>query len=392
MSTDAAGRREVVRGRDRIVAGVASGYARHWGVEATVVRAAIGLLTLVGGVGAVLYLLGLLATSPVPAAAEAEHAVPVPDHRRELAIGAATLAVLVVVREIGIWPGDRVMIPATLVAVAVAVMWTPDRSRRSGSLVGVLTGRPGRVVVGAVLAITGVAALAERTGGLDNVGRSASAIAIALAGAGVIAAPAIGRLLGRLDEERMLRVREEERATLAVHLHDSVLQSLVLIQRADEPRRMAGLARRQERELRAWLYGGQPLGEPATLAAAVEAATASIEADHGVRVDVVAVGNVPLDEPARTLLGAVREAAVNAARHSGAAQVDVYVEVEPDELVAFVRDTGRGFDPATIAADRRGVAESIVGRAERAGGRVAFTSAPTVGTEVEIHVPRRSGR
>ena len=204
----------------------------------------------------------------------------------------------------------------------------------------------------------------------------------------MIAAPALGRLLGRLDEERMLRVREEERATLAAHLHDSVLQSLVLIQRADDPRQMSGLARRQERELRAWLYGGRPMGEPTTIVAAVDAMAAGVEADHEIRVEAVTVGDGDLDAPARAFLGAVREATTNAARHAGADHVDVYVEVDPAALLGFVRDTGRGFDPAQVAPDRHGLTDSVIGRAERVGGTATVTSRPGAGTEVEVRVPR----
>ena len=204
----------------------------------------------------------------------------------------------------------------------------------------------------------------------------------------MIAAPAIGRLVEQLDQERMLRVREEERAALAAHLHDSVLQSLVLIQRSDDPRQMVGLARRQERELRAWLYGGRPLGEATTLTAAVEAMTAGIEVDHAVRIDVVTVGEQPIDPAARAFLGALREAATNAARHSGAGHIDVYVEVDEDALVGYVRDTGVGFVPADVAPDRHGLADSIIGRAERVGGKATIASVPGEGTEVEIRVPR----
>ena len=243
-------------------------------------------------------------------------------------------------------------------------------------------------MIGAILAIAGIAALADRTGGLRDVGRSVSAIAIALAGIGVIAAPALGRLLANLDTERTLRVREEERAALAAHLHDSVLQSLVLIQRADDPRRMVSLARRQERELRSWLYGAGTVGEPSSLTAAVESMAAAIEVDHEMRVEAVIVGDAPLDETARAFLGALREAATNAARHSGADHIDVYVEADVTELAGFVRDTGVGFDPAAMPSDRHGIADSIIGRIDRAGGRVVVTSQPGDGTEVEIQLPR----
>ena len=140
--------------------------------------------------------------------------------------------------------------------------------------------------------------------------------------------------------------------------------------------RWSALARRQERELRAWLYGGRPLGEATTLTAAVEAMTASIEVDHAVRIDVVTVGEQPSTQPARAFLGALREAATNAARHSGAGHIDVYVEVDDETLVGYVRDTGVGFVPADVAPDRHGVADSIIGRAERSGGKATIASVP----------------
>ncbi len=379
------------RSRDRVITGVLGGWAIRWGVEPTVLRAAVGLLTLVGGLGVALYAVGsLMSTSPSTSTPPAR----LPgDRRREVAIAAATLAVLLVARASGLWPGDGVMVPATFVAVAVALVWTPSRRPAPRSSSRRHLARPVmRVAAGVVLAVTGVAALAERTGGLAAVGRSTSAIAVALAGVAVVGAPALGRLLARLDDERTLRVREEERAMIAAHLHDSVLQTLVLMQRADDPQQMAGLARRQERELRAWLYGGRSLGEPTTVAAAVETLAAAIEVDHDVRVDAVTVGDTALDtavdEAARTFLGALREAVTNAARHAGVPHVDVYVEIDARELAGFVRDTGVGFDPETIGDDRHGLADSIVGRAARAGGSATVLSRPGAGTEVEIRIPR----
>jgi signal transduction histidine kinase len=282
------------------------------------------------------------------------------------------------------------MVPATIVAIAAVVIWAPaERAmQRDPGIRRLATAPLVRWIVGAVLAIAGVAALADRTGGLRDVGRSISAIAIAIAGIGVIAAPALGRLLATLDTERTLRIREEERAAVAAHLHDSVLQSLVLIQRSDDPRRMVSLARRQERELRSWLYGTRPVGEPTSLTAAVESMAATIELDHGVRIEAVTVGDAPIDEPTRAFLGALKEAATNAARHSLADHVDVYVEADDSELTGFVRDTGVGFDPAAVPTDRHGIADSIVGRIDRAGGRAVVTSRPGGGTEVEIELPR----
>jgi signal transduction histidine kinase len=161
------------------------------------------------------------------------------------------------------------------------------------------------------------------------------------------------------------------------------------MQRSDDPRRMASLARRQERELRAWLYDTHLVGEPASLHAAIGALAIEIEDDHDVRVEAVVVGDQPLDAASRALVAAIREALVNAARHADVDQVDVFVEADDTELTGFVRDTGRGFDRTQIPGDRRGISDSIVGRVQRAGGTAVLTSTPGTGTEVELRVPRR---
>ncbi|MGB8858101.1 MAG: PspC domain-containing protein, partial [Ilumatobacteraceae bacterium] len=238
------------RSNDRVVAGVAGGWATRWGVEPTVVRAALGLLTLVGGLGVVLYALLALASAP-PENTRTVGGPPAVDRRRELAIGAAVAAVLLAARALGLWPGDEIMAPAAAVAVGVALTWTRLDPATHG-LAGQLFARILQVLAGIALLGAGVISLADRTGGLANVGASASAIAVVIGGLAIFVAPALGRLLRALDEERGMRIREDERAAVAAHLHDSVLQSLVLIQRSDDPRRMNTLARRQERELRAW--------------------------------------------------------------------------------------------------------------------------------------------
>jgi phage shock protein PspC (stress-responsive transcriptional regulator) len=374
----------VPRGTDRVVAGVASGWADKWGVEPTVVRAAVGLLTLAGGLGAVLY--GVAAVASTEAVPERPPPLAIPDRRRrELAIGCATAAILVACRAFGLWPGDGIMLPATAIAIGVSVAWTRGGGRPT---LGGRSARAVQVVAGLALLVAGVASLARRTGGLGTVGASASAIAVVVGGLAIFAAPALGRLLRRLDDERAARIREDERARVAAHLHDSVLQSLVLIQRTADPRRMSALARRQERELRAWLYGSARDGESTSLHAAIDALTVAIEDDHDVRVEAVVVGDQPLDDRSRALVAAVREAVVNAARHAGVERVDVFVEAEDSELTAFVRDTGCGFDPTDVGTDRHGISESIVGRVQRLGGSAVLTSRPGAGTEVEVRVPR----
>jgi signal transduction histidine kinase len=174
---------------------------------------------------------------------------------------------------------------------------------------------------------------------------------------------------------------------MAAHLHDSVLHTLALIQRADASPEVVGLARRQERELRAWLYRA-PVPPEGRLRPAVEAIATRVEQRHDVPVDIVVVGDAPLDDAGRALVDACQEAAFNAARHSGAPLVSVYVEVEPDELTGFVRDEGKGFDPDQVPTDRRGIADSIRGRIRRHGGTVTIISSPGEGTEVQLRLPR----
>ncbi len=379
----------VPRSHDRVIAGVAGGWAERWGIEPTVVRAALGLLALVGGIGVVLYGIAALAsTPPVPGSAQPRSAGATGvGSRRALAILCGSAAVLVLARSIGLWPGDAIMLPAAAVAVGVSIVWSrlPDRLGPGSGW----TARLVQVVAGLALLAAGVVSLASRTGGLASVGASAAAIAVVVGGLSMFAAPAAGRLLRAVDDERSARIRDEERAALAAHLHDSVLQSLVLIQRSDDPRRMSSLARRQERELRAWLYGTASTGDPESLHAAIEAMTVEIEGDHDVRVEAVVVGDQPLDEPSRALVAALREAVVNAARHAGVQRIDVFVEADSAELTGFVRDTGKGFDPGSVPTDRRGISDSIVGRVQRAGGTTLLYSQQGVGTEVEIRVPRR---
>ena len=189
----------VPRGSDRVLAGVASGWADRWGVEPTVVRAAIGLLTLAGGLGVLLYGgAAVLSTDSV----EAPTTRPLPSWdrwRREVAIGCATAAVLVACRAIGLWPGDGIMVPAAAIALGISIVWSLGGRAPTVGGVGV---RVAQIVVGVVLLVAGVASLADRTRGLAGIGASAGAIAVVVSGLAIFAAPALGRLLRRLDDER----------------------------------------------------------------------------------------------------------------------------------------------------------------------------------------------
>ncbi len=190
-----------------------------------------------------------------------------------------------------------------------------------------------------------------------------------------------------LAAERAARIREQERAELAAHVHDSVLHTLTLIQRhVDDPRAVARLARAQERELRAWLY--RPVADPdTTLTAALERMAAEVEDAHAVSVEVVTVGDCDLDERLRAMLHATREAVVNAAKYAGGS-ISLFAEVEPHQVTVFVRDRGEGFVLAAVPPDRMGVRQSILGRMERNGGRATVRGAPGEGTEVQLEMPR----
>jgi signal transduction histidine kinase len=201
-------------------------------------------------------------------------------------------------------------------------------------------------------------------------------------------------LVRDLIEERQARAMAEERAQMAAHVHDSVLQTLALIQRsADDPQHVRRLARSQERELRSWLFEGRPPGtigdEASTLAEAMGVLQHRVEADHGITVQLVVVGDCGLDDGLRALLDASGEATVNAAKWSGAPQVSLYAEVESDRVTLFVRDRGRGFEPDAVPEGRQGIAQSIRARVARFGGTAVIRSGPGQGAEVELSMPRR---
>jgi signal transduction histidine kinase len=242
--------------------------------------------------------------------------------------------------------------------------------------------------------VLGLAFLLASGGLLKFVGQVGLAMVATGVGVVLLLGPWMVRLWRERDGERRQRIRSEERSDMAAHLHDSVLQTLTLIQRhADTPARARMLARRQERELRAWLFDERaPVeGRPDRLLPALEAIVTEVEERDVVEVDLVVVGDCPLDRPLEGLVAAVREAAHNAARHSGAPEVSVYVEVEPDKVTAFVRDRGQGFDLAKVEPGRLGVRESIIGRMARHGGKAEVHSRAGEGTEIMLEVGRTRG-
>jgi len=339
---------------DRVIAGVCAGLAASLEVDATVVRLVFALLALAGGAGILLYF------------------------------------------ALWVWTGDHALFGVVILAVATM------------ALLGAL-GVPAGAYLGLGLMITGVILLVRRGATLRPGGGSWFFPGIALVMAGAIVtlqhlgssrhffAPGalagalllvLGPWIWQMLSERSERIRLAERAEIAARIHDSVLQTLALVQRdADDPRRVRTLARRQERELRRWLYDSS-YGDAATFADALAEAVADIEEAQAVRIELASAGDAPLDDALTQVVLAAREAMANAAKHAQTDEISVYAEVEPDGISVFVRDRGIGFDPTAVAADRRGVADSIEGRMQRAGGSATITSSPGAGTEIELRLPR----
>lgn len=246
-----------------------------------------------------------------------------------------------------------------------------------------------QVALGLGLVGAGVAVFLVATPGLDSPRAGILATAAIAVGLVMVFGPWWWRLTHDLSTERQERIRSQERAEVAAHIHDSVLQTLALIQRnAADARAVSALARSQERELRAWLYGPPAPDAGGSVAAALQRVSDEIEDLHGVAVETVEVGDCPVDERLAALVLSSREALANAARHSGAAAVSAYLEVEPHQVTVFVRDRGAGFQPTDVPGDRRGIADSIVGRMGRHGGNAEIRSQPGQGTEVELVMPR----
>lgn len=406
----------------RTLAGVCAGVAGHLGLPVKAVRIGFVVATLVSGVGAVLYLWlwALVPTAdvvpPAGAPAQPEAASPaslagpaprdaraadasarvaasgVGRHAGDIVVGALLLlgGLAVLAAHFG-WPVQPGLTLPLLVVIGGAVLaytqldevererWTARAGGRGRAAVL-------RVVGGLVLVLLGVMLVVVRGSDLGYAVTVLVAVVAVLGGAALVLAPWGVRLWRELDAEREARVRDAERADIAAHLHDSVLQTLALIQRnSDDPVQVTRLARAQERDLRGWLYGTRTAGG-GTLDGEVRAIAEDVEDRHGVAVEVVVVGDRVLDDRGRALVAALREAIVNAVRHAGA-PVSVYVEAGPDGIEAFVRDRGPGFSLDAVPVDRLGVRESIVGRMERHGGTALVRSEPGEGTEVRLALP-----
>ncbi|WP_040158026.1 ATP-binding protein [Nigerium massiliense] len=241
------------------------------------------------------------------------------------------------------------------------------------------------LVLGLFSVSVAVGLVAAMIPGVGDVGRMLWAIVLSLVALIVLAAPWLLRVRRSLTFAREEKLVSDARADMAAHLHDSVLQTLALIQRqADDRDEVVRLARRQERELREWLYGEELPDD--TLKSALAAAAQDVEDNFPVTVDCVTVGDIELDARFAELVRAAREAMWNAAKHSGTSHVDVYAEVEDDGVTVFVRDRGWGFDPDDIPEGRMGIKRSIVERVRRHHGNARIRSSPQTGTEVMVEM------
>ncbi|MEU7181510.1 PspC domain-containing protein [Streptomyces celluloflavus] len=402
--------RRLYRSADgRMLGGVARGLAGHLGLPVSWVRVVFVALFMAEGMGALLYAAFWFFVPLGVGGVEDKRAASPDDKRRLLgrkpekgqlfALIALLIGAAVVASRFQLGQANGYLWPLLLIAAGVAVVWRQaDNARRAQwlelgrrkDLLTVLRGGAGVVLVGA--GVTGIVVLQGSVRHLGSVLQASLAVIVGIA---LLAGPYLVRITQDLSEERLMRIRAQERAEVAAHVHDSVLHTLTLIQRnADDPREVARLARAQERELRAWLYKPEGRGkdedeQPDTLAEAVRAAAAEVEDHHGVPIEVVVVGDCPLDEALGAQMQAAREAMVNAAKYGGeGGAVQVFAEVEGRTVFVSVRDHGPGFDLDAVPEDRMGVRESIIGRMERNGGTARLRSAPDGGTVVELEMER----
>ena len=397
-----------------IVGGVAAGLAEHLAVPVLWVRGFFVATAFLGGFGLLLYA-GLWMFLPAdqrfdvsaPGLESASRTGRRPGRRSRLrdagpAVALGALFLGVVLGFEGIFGQGALFWPVVLAVSGIALLWRQaDEAQRerwmdtSGRIdpFRAVFGNGGwaayaRIAAGLGLIVAALIVFAVAAGQATFAVPVAVAGLLGLVGLAIVVGPWAMRLVDDLSAERAERVRTQERADMAAHLHDSVLQTLALIQKnAHDATTVARLARSQERDLRQWLFEADN-ADATTLAGALKEMAADVESQHPVVVDVVTVGDCPLDEALRPVVHAAREAVVNVAKHAGTERADVYAETTTGAVDVFVRDRGVGFDVDSVRSDRQGVRASIVDRMARHGGRADVRSAPGEGTEVRLHMPR----
>jgi signal transduction histidine kinase/phage shock protein PspC (stress-responsive transcriptional regulator) len=369
-------------GADRILLGVCAGIAHRLGRDPWLIRAGFLLGTAAGGVGVAAYGVGAVALEN-PAAGDE------PPSRRSRAGMIAAISLLAFAIVLALALDDRLIDTGAVISVSLLLAGASLVWRRTGGIdfTGDLEGaRVIRIVLGLGLVLVGIVLYGGTNTDLSSAGAAVIAAGIVAAGAGLIFAPRLAATREALDEARRERIRAEEQEAIASRLHDSVLQTLALIEREAEPgSRAAALARRQERELRGVLYGEARPGEE-TFGAALREIAARVEEGHGIKVELVQTRDVPLDEGTEALAGAAGEALTNAAKHAGVDTVSAMVRVGDGRITVFVRDRGSGFDPEA-RTDGHGIEGSIESRLARVGGGATIDSTAEHGTEIELWAP-----
>ena len=414
--TDEPPLRKLYRSADgRMLGGVARGLAGHLGLPVVWVRFVFLALFFADGLGTLLYAvfwivvpLGVGGRAPEPRSVfettpDGRRKLRKPDRGQVFALIALAIGAVVFVSNVDLGGrANRYIWPTVLIGIGVILVWRQADNARRASWTE--EGRRRRTLqlarglAGVALVGLGLTVFVVVRGSAAQLGTAVTAAIAVLGGIALLAGPWLIRMSQDLSEERTMRIRAQERAEVAAHVHDSVLHTLTLIQRnAEDAGEVRRLARAQERELRNWLYKPEGTGKdedetPDTLAEAVKKAAAEVEDKHGVPLEVVVVGDCPLDEKLAAQMQAAREAMVNAAKYGGeGGAVQVYAEVEGRTVFVSVRDRGPGFDLDAVPADRMGVRESIIGRMQRNGGTARLRSAPGDGTEVELEMERADG-
>ena len=423
----------------RMLGGVARGLAGHLGLPVSWVRIVFVALVVTHGLGVLLYAgfwfvvplgtggvdatrkTGPAPPGPPPVATgeggsggeggngKARLRVRKPDKGQLFAVLALLVCAGVMADNLQFGQINTYLWPVLLIGLGVVLVWRQADDARRAHWAAVSRRRGllpiARSAAGVVLVAAGVSGIVLVQGSARYLGPVLQAALAVLVGVALLAGPYLVRMMQDLSEERLMRIRAQERAEVAAHVHDSVLHTLTLIQRnADDAREVTRLARAQERELRNWLYKPQGDGKdedekPRTLAEAVKTTAAEVEDHHGVPIEVVCVGDCPLDERLEAQIQAAREAMVNAAKYGGeggtshagghgGGAVQVFAEVEGRTVFVSVRDRGPGFDLDSVPGDRMGVRESVIGRMQRHGGTARLRSSPGEGTEVELEMER----
>jgi len=366
---------------DRVLTGVAGGLGARLGVGSGYVRAAFFGLALTW-FGLILYpVLFFVSGGTAPSADLRRDEL---DQRQRLGLALMFAGAMVAFGSTNRWLGGLTIGAVTLIAFGIAAVW--DRSFAEVAAGDQNQSRL-RIIMGAVVIIAGMAVLLGSSDNLTGLGPVVLAVGITMAGLILVFGPWALRLAADLGEERRDRIRSEERAEMAAHLHDSVLQTFAMIQRTDDPKKMTTLARSQERELRSWLYGARGGEQGRMLSDALEDMADRVEQATDVPVEVVVVNDLPMGPRLDAVVAATGEATINAARHSGSMKVTVYAEVDAGVLEVFVTDQGVGFDPDEVPPDRHGLRQSVVGRMTRHAGTAEIISEPGEGTEIHLTMP-----